>query len=159
MATHSSVLAWRIPRTGDLVGCRLWGRTESDMTEVIQQQQQSYQIRLHQKLLAVACKLLVLACAIQLPDQESNPGPLHWECGFLATGPPGKSQVPTLMASYNLKYFLKGPISKFICIGGQGFNMCVCVCVRARVCVRACKTDRERDVQSIARIKVCLERR
>ena len=34
MATHSSVLAWRIPRTGDLVGCRLWGRTESDTTEV-----------------------------------------------------------------------------------------------------------------------------
>ena len=33
-ATHSSVLAWRIPGTGSLVGCRLWGRTESDMTEV-----------------------------------------------------------------------------------------------------------------------------
>ena len=30
MATHSSVLAWRIPGT---VGCRLWGRTESDTTE------------------------------------------------------------------------------------------------------------------------------
>ena len=38
MATHSSVLAWRIPGTGGLVGCRLWGRTESDMTEVTQQQ-------------------------------------------------------------------------------------------------------------------------
>ena len=34
MATHSSVLAWRIPGTGSLLGCRLWGRTESDMTEV-----------------------------------------------------------------------------------------------------------------------------
>ena len=33
MATHSSVLAWRIPGTGELVGCRLWGRTESGMTE------------------------------------------------------------------------------------------------------------------------------
>ena len=33
MATHSSVLAWRIPGTGSLVGFRLWGRTESDMTE------------------------------------------------------------------------------------------------------------------------------
>ena len=40
MATHSSVLAWRIPGTGSLVGCYLWGRTESDMTEVTQQQQQ-----------------------------------------------------------------------------------------------------------------------
>ena len=28
MATHSSVLAWRIPGTGSLVGCHLWGRTE-----------------------------------------------------------------------------------------------------------------------------------
>ena len=33
MTTHSSVLAWRIPGTGSLVGCRLWGRTESDTTE------------------------------------------------------------------------------------------------------------------------------
>ena len=33
MATHSSVLAWRIPGMGSLVGFRLWGRTESDTTE------------------------------------------------------------------------------------------------------------------------------
>ena len=32
-ATHSSVLAWRIPGTGSLVGCCIWGRTESDTTE------------------------------------------------------------------------------------------------------------------------------
>ena len=29
MATHSSVLAWRIPGTGELVSCRLWGRTDT----------------------------------------------------------------------------------------------------------------------------------
>ena len=34
MVTHSSVLAWRIPGRGSLVGCHLWGRTESDTTEV-----------------------------------------------------------------------------------------------------------------------------
>ena len=34
MSTHSSVLARRIPGTGSLVGCHLWGRTESDTTEV-----------------------------------------------------------------------------------------------------------------------------
>ena len=33
MATHSSVLAWRIPGMGGLMGRRLWGRTESDTTE------------------------------------------------------------------------------------------------------------------------------
>ena len=40
MATHSSVLAWRFPGTGSLVVCYLWGHTESDTTEVTQQQQQ-----------------------------------------------------------------------------------------------------------------------
>ena len=34
MATHSSVLAWRIPGTGEPGDCHLWGHTESDTTEV-----------------------------------------------------------------------------------------------------------------------------
>ena len=34
MSTHSSVLAWRIPGMGSLVGCCLWDHTESDTTEV-----------------------------------------------------------------------------------------------------------------------------
>ena len=34
MATHSSVLAWESQGWGSLVGCRLWGRTELDTTEV-----------------------------------------------------------------------------------------------------------------------------
>ena len=33
MATHSSVLPGESQGRGRLVGCRLWGRTESDMTE------------------------------------------------------------------------------------------------------------------------------
>ena len=33
MATHSSVVAWRIPGMWSLVGCCLWGCTESGMTE------------------------------------------------------------------------------------------------------------------------------
>ena len=40
MAPHSSTLAWKIPGRGSLAGCHLWGRTESDMTEATQQQQQ-----------------------------------------------------------------------------------------------------------------------
>ena len=47
MATHSSVLAWRIPGTGSLVGCRLWDHTESDTTEVTQQQQQQHYKEYH----------------------------------------------------------------------------------------------------------------
>ena len=33
MATHSSILAWRIPWTEEPVGYSPWGRKESDMTE------------------------------------------------------------------------------------------------------------------------------
>ena len=35
MATHSNVLAWRSQGWGSLVGCLLWGHTESDTTEAI----------------------------------------------------------------------------------------------------------------------------
>ena len=34
MAPHSSVLLGESQRQGSLVGCHLWGRTESDKTEV-----------------------------------------------------------------------------------------------------------------------------
>ena len=33
LTTQSSVLAWRISGTGNLLGCHLWGRTELDRTE------------------------------------------------------------------------------------------------------------------------------
>ena len=34
MATHSSILAWKIPWTEDLVDYSSWGLKESDTTEV-----------------------------------------------------------------------------------------------------------------------------
>ena len=40
MATHSMFLPGESQGRGSLVGCRLWGRTELDTTEVTQQQQQ-----------------------------------------------------------------------------------------------------------------------
>ena len=42
MATHSSILAWRIQGWRSLVGCRLRGRTESDTTEATLQQQRQH---------------------------------------------------------------------------------------------------------------------
>ena len=33
MATHSSILAWRISRTEEPMGYSPWGRKESDLTE------------------------------------------------------------------------------------------------------------------------------
>ena len=55
-------------------------------------------------LFVEAGKLLVAACGISFPDQGSNPGPLHWERGVLATKPPKKSSesvdkcVPSISA-------------------------------------------------------------
>ena len=40
MATHSMFLPGESQGRGSLVGCRLWGRTESDTTEATWQQQQ-----------------------------------------------------------------------------------------------------------------------
>ena len=67
MATHSSVLAWRIPETGEPGGCRLWGHTESDTTEVTWQQQIHVYVWLspfavHQKLITI---LLIVCTPIQ----------------------------------------------------------------------------------------------
>ena len=64
MATHSSVLAWRIPGRGSLVGCHLWGRTESDTTEATEQQQQ--QQGLIQS--GIVCHLCLI---IQREDRET----------------------------------------------------------------------------------------
>ena len=33
---------------------------------------------------------------------ESNPGPLHWELGVLATGPPGKSAKLILLLFFSV---------------------------------------------------------
>ena len=67
MATHSSVLAWRIPGTGEPGGCRLWGHTESDMTEVTQQQQQHMVSSAYLWLLIFLPAILIPACASSSP--------------------------------------------------------------------------------------------
>ena len=45
----------------------------------------------HTGSLVMACELLVSACGIQFPHQGLNPGPLHWQYGVLAKGPPENS--------------------------------------------------------------------
>ena len=67
MATHSSVLAWRIPGTA-VVGCHLWGRTESDMTEATQQQQQ--QTRPCQVEDVWSCTLTLSICLLTAHDMS-----------------------------------------------------------------------------------------
>ena len=40
----------------------------------------------------------------QLPDQGSNPRPLHWKCEVLTTGPPGKSLTVLFFKFYLFIY-------------------------------------------------------
>ena len=70
--------------------------------------------------LAVACKLLLAACGIWFPDQGSNPGPLHWEHGVLATGPSGKSTNEVLKKSVMDIFPLGG--SKFMLTAGPALG-------------------------------------
>ena len=42
-ATHSSILAWRIPWQRILVGCSSWGRKELDMTKQLTEKKRSVQ--------------------------------------------------------------------------------------------------------------------
>ena len=42
----------------------------------------------------------------QFLNQGSNPGPLHRECGVLATGPPGKSLILSPLIDTVLPPFL-----------------------------------------------------
>ena len=77
MATHSSILAWRIPLDRGAWQAIVHGAAEeSDTTKRLS-----------------PCKLLAVACEIQFSDQELNQGPLHWERNILATGLPGKLQL------------------------------------------------------------------
>ena len=65
MAPHSSVLAWRIPGAGSLVGCCLWGRTESDTTEATSQQQQPIFFSRLFPIIGYYKILSIVPCAIQ----------------------------------------------------------------------------------------------
>ena len=88
MATHSSVLAWRIPGMVEPMGCRLWGRTESDRTEATQQQQQQHK---------------------QKKQREIASGPKDGHCSNLIPNP------SPLKTDGNLKSDkIKKEISKFV---------------------------------------------
>ena len=56
--------------------------------------------------------LLAAACRIKFPDQESNLGPLHWECGVLVTEPAGKSLE--LFSFLKLTVIMMGLVAPFL---------------------------------------------
>ena len=81
MASHSSVLAWRIPGTVQPVDCPLWGSTESDTTEATQQQQQEIligasacNIALHLPPLSVLSSSQIVKGLAAMATQKQIPG-------------------------------------------------------------------------------------
>ena len=54
----------------------------------------------------------------QLPDQGSNPRPLHWKCEVLTTGPPGKSLTVLFFKFYLFIYLFIGCIGSFVALHG-----------------------------------------
>jgi len=62
-----------------LVGCRLWGRTESDMTEVTWQQQQS--------------KLSYKTTYSKTKQNKKNPCLLHWQADSLLLSHQGSPSI------------------------------------------------------------------
>ena len=52
----------------------------------------------HVGSLVAAREPSVVARGIWFPDQGWNPGFLHWKCGVLATGPPGRPEETVLNA-------------------------------------------------------------
>ena len=73
MATHSSVLACSSQGQKSLVGCRLWGHTESDTTEVTWQQQQQQRPHVNGHLTA-SCDFGVLAGGDECMSFPDGPG-------------------------------------------------------------------------------------
>ena len=87
MATHSSVLPGESQGWTSLVGCCLWGHTESDTTEATQQQQQGrkygfsaytfYFAYSNNKLNSMRIKNKYLDVTIPMQFGEGNGNPLQ----------------------------------------------------------------------------------
>ena len=62
------------PRDGSLVGCRLWGHTELDTTDVTQQQQQQHSIVQYSIYMSLPCNSAGKESACNKGDTSSIPG-------------------------------------------------------------------------------------
>ena len=70
--THATVVhSHKYKGWGSLVGCRLWGRTESDTTEATQQQQQQ-QRALAKKLILVSLKCFRSLAFLEILTAETD---------------------------------------------------------------------------------------
>ena len=82
MATHSSVLAWRIPGTGEPVGLPSMGRTESDTTaETYQLSSRNFQENTYSHAMIEKDPRLSLSLGIKARMRQ-NLCPLHLKADF-----------------------------------------------------------------------------
>ena len=110
MATHSTVLAWRIPGMGSLVGRHLWGHTESDTTEVTQRSivfflecNWSFMLRftLSNNKCTIPQELLPYCPYVLLPCSYYKV-PSHWGSEFITQGQPSHPVIVPLFPSQPL---------------------------------------------------------
>ena len=88
---------------GSLVGCRLWGRTESDTTEATQQQQQ-------QQHLAIYKELLINLLSTENPSKDHSAAATTKSlqscltlCDPIDGSPPG-SRIPGILQARTLEW-------------------------------------------------------
>ena len=104
MATHSSILAWRIPWTEEPGGLQSIGRKESDTTEVTEHSFSellaSHRFLLQSKISAsfgflsfffFFSRLHHTACQMSVPWPRMEPVPHQWKPWILTTRQPGNS--------------------------------------------------------------------
>ena len=106
MATHSSALAWRIPGTGSVVGCGLWGRTELDMTEVTQQQHQQQHVDDTTLTVESEEELKSLLMKVKEKSEKAGLKPNIQKTKIMASGPITSRQIDGETMETVKDYFL-----------------------------------------------------
>ena len=99
MATHSSILAWRIPWTEELAGCSPWGCRELDTTERL-----STHTHVHTHSHTCVCTRV-----------HAHTHGVKFECGAAFLGALGESPSPLLPQLLEQTHFprLRTPSSVF----------------------------------------------
>ena len=69
MATHSNILAWEIPRTGQSGGAESMGSQESDTTEQLSTQQPCSPLRLTIRVTEPCVESPLMPCAGENPGE------------------------------------------------------------------------------------------
>ena len=113
MVTHSSILAWRFPRTEEpgrlqSMHCKKLDTTEQLSTQQIRSQLQHAVSSMQSSGSLVVAHGLIFskACGILVPPPRTEPMSHALQSGFLTTGPPVKSLVCTILIIQSIPEFI-----------------------------------------------------